>query len=109
MKALLSGATETGAGSLWKLSNSTDIHTVQVVFTGTITALTVALEGSIDEDNIAVLQTHALSDAEISAKAAMFHVVNKLVEYVRINITTFTGSGSVTVSHSPAKSDALQI
>ena len=109
MKALLSAATETGAGSLWKLKESSDVHTVYAKFTGTITALTVALEGSIDGTNIVALTTHEFTASEISAKQAMFHVVNKLVEYVRINITVLTGTGSVTVSHSPADNSALQI
>lgn len=107
MKAILSGATGTGAGKLFQVNTS--IHTVQVVFTGTISALSIAIEGSIDGTNIVALETHALTGDEISAKKSMFHIVNRLVEYVRANITVLTGAGAVTVYHSPASAESRQV
>jgi len=107
MKAILSAATGTGAGKLFQVSTS--IHTIQVVFTGTISALSVAIEGSIDGANIFALETHELSSEELAAKKVMFHIVNKLVEYVRVNITVLTGAGAVTVYHSPADAASRQV
>ena len=108
MKEILSAVTGTGAGKLFAVDGS-NIHTVQVVFTGAISSLSVAIEGSIDGTNIVALATHEFTSEEIAAKKSMFHVVNKLVEYVRANITVLTGSGAVTVYHSPANAASRQV
>ena len=108
MKAILTGATVIGAGKLFEIGG-VDTHTLHVVFTGSISALTVAIEGSINGTDVVALATHELATEEISAKSSMFHIVNKLVEYVRVNITVMTGSGSVTVYHSPATAASKQI
>ena len=46
------------------------------------------------------LQTYTLSAGEITAKQAMFHVVNKPVNFVRAYLSTLTGTGEVTVRYS---------
>jgi hypothetical protein len=47
------------------------------------TAVTVDLEGSLDDTTWVQLARHAFSAGEISAEAAMFHVIDKPVKYVR--------------------------
>ena len=109
MKAIVVGASRTATGKLFKLKSATSIHTLQVVFTGSISALSVNFQGSIDGVNVFTLLSYSLSASEIAAKAAMIHVVNKLVEYIEVDIVTLTGTGSVTISHSPANDEALQV
>lgn len=99
---LLDAATATGAGSdvnTYTVDSETlGLHSVQVNTTGSPTAVTVALEGSLNDDNYVALATHSFSAAEISAGYAMFHVVNKPVKHLRANVTTLTGGSSPTVT-----------
>lgn len=61
--------------------------------TGSLTALTVNLEGSLDGTNWAQL------DQSTNAAGEMRHVVNKPIRYVRANIVTSTvNSGAPTIS-----------
>jgi hypothetical protein len=79
-------------------------HTVSVYYTDadtSISALSVALEGSIDGPEVTdanaswgVLATHVFTAPEITAKAAMFHVYEAPVTRIRLNITTITGATS---------------
>jgi len=71
------------------------------------TAVTVALEGSLDGTTYAALASHALVAAEISAEAAIFHVIDKPVRYVRANLTTLTGGTdpTITVKYEPVTLD----
>jgi hypothetical protein len=109
MKEIVSGVVASGVKHIFKLINSTDIHAVQFVFTGAMTALVADLEGSLDGVTFFSLGTKTFSEAELTAKAALLHVTGKLVEYVRINITTYTGTGAVTVYYTPATSDMRQV
>lgn len=96
---LLSGVTVTGEGSSAHVSGAST-HTVHVHFTnsgGSVTALTVDLEGSIDDSHFFTLKSYALNGTELTAKQAMFHVVNKSVNFVRANITTLTETGTTAV------------
>lgn len=86
----------------WKVTNA-EKHTVQVNFienNGNITALTVDLEGSLDKVLFFTLGSEAFTAEQIIAKSAMFHIVNRSVRHVRINISaiTDTGDGSSTVT-----------
>lgn len=105
---LLHGVTVTGESTNVYV-NGMDVHTVQVVFTntgGSVTALTVDLEGSLDNTTWFTLKSYALSGTELTAKTAMYHVVNKGVNHIRANITTITETGTtaVTVKYMGVKS-----
>ena len=105
MQRLLDGVEATGASNSIK-TRDVEKHTVQCFFTnsgGGVTALVVDLEGSIDNNKFYTLASHTFSSAELTAKQAMFHVVNKSIEWVRVNITTLTETGTtaVTVDYDP--------
>lgn len=51
--------------------------------------------------SFADLDTHAFSAAEITAKRAMFHTVNKPARYVRVYLSALTGTGQVTARYMP--------
>jgi hypothetical protein len=106
---LLNAATSTGAGSTQKVSLIPSQHTVQATMGGTVvaTAVTVDLEGSLDNTSWFQLARHAFSAAEISAEGAMFHVVDKPAKYVRANLITLTGGTdpTVTVKYEPVLQD----
>lgn len=76
-------------------------HTVAVSYTdtGNITALTVSLQATADNPSIpnesAVwfdLVIYPFIAGDITAKSAMFHIVNKPVQRVRVNLTVVTGA-----------------
>ena len=94
---LLDAATTTGASPRWKAYKSLT-HTVQVDITGSPTAVTVDLEGSLDNNTYFQLASHSMTSAELTASAAMFHVETKRVEFVKTNVTTLTGGSSPTVT-----------
>ena len=97
---LLNAATATGAGSTQKVSMIPSSHTVAATMGGTVvaTAVTVDLEGSLDDSTWFTLASHAFTAGEITAEAAMFHVADKPVRYVRANLTTLTGGTDPTVT-----------
>lgn len=87
-----------GISPEWKVTNAKS-HTVQAVFVennGSITALTVDLEGSIDKVSYFTLASEVFDAGQITAKAAMFHVENKSVRWVRINVSSITDTGDGT-------------
>ena len=106
---LLNAATATGAGSSQKVSQIPSQHTVAATMGGTVvaTAVTVDLEGSIDDTTWFQLARHVFSAGEISAEAAMFHVIDKPVRYVRANLIALTGGTdpTVTVKYEPVLGD----
>lgn len=97
---LLSAAAATGVGKGLPLIPAKSRHTVQATMGGTVvaTAVTVVLEGSLDNENWFALGTHAFSSAEISAEKAMFHVVDKTAMFVRANLTAMSGGTAPTVT-----------
>jgi len=97
---LLNAATATGTGSTQKTFAIPDKHTVAATMGGTVvaTAVTVSLEGSIDDTTWFTLASHAFSAGEITAEAAMFHITDKPVKYVRANLVTLTGGTAPTVT-----------
>lgn len=78
----------TGTKTEQSLSYLTSKHTWQVAITGSPTAITVALEGSIDNSSWFQL------DNSTSTTGEMRHVVNKPVLYVRENLIALTGTAS---------------
>lgn len=105
---LLDAVSSTGAGSTktagdvgfsWKMPNGIMSNfTVTAVASAATTAITIDLEGSLDDTTWFQLASHVFDAAEITAKAAMFHVINKPVVYIRGNMTAFTQAGSETVT-----------
>ena len=96
---LLDGVTVTGNGSS-VFVNGIAKHSVHVHFTnsgGSVTALTVDLEGSHDDAYYFQLETYAFDATDLTNEQTMFHVVNKAVNYVRANITTITETGTTAV------------
>lgn len=94
---LLNTVTATGAGGSIICGQGISEHTVQATITGAPTAVTVALEGSLDATTWIELDSHVFSAGELTATKAMWHVVNKVVKHVRLNLTTLTGGTSPTV------------
>ena len=100
MASLNLTATATGAGESTPISNPVGTHACHIVTTtagGAVTAVTVALEGSLDGVNWVVLGTHAFTAGEITAEQALFFITGAPVAYVRFNITTLTSTGTTTV------------
>lgn len=95
---LLSAVVATGAGSSYMCGSGIEAHTVQAAITGAPTAVTVDLEGSLDGTTWFQLDTHAFSAGELTATGAMWHVVNKVIKYVRANLATLTAGTSPTVT-----------
>ena len=96
----LNGVETTATGDTIELPGMVSSHTVDCYFDtsgGGVTALTIDLEGSIDNSKWYSLASHDFDTAELAAKRAMIHVVNKPVTYVRCHITTLTETGTTTV------------
>lgn len=94
----LNAVTSTGASSIKQLPFLVTTHTVQATITGAPTAVTVDLEGSLDGTTFFALGTHPFTGDELTATAAMFHVVDKPVSYVRLNLTVLTAGTAPTVT-----------
>lgn len=65
---------------------------------GSTTALTVNLDGSIDNSNYETLASHAFTADELTNREAMFHVYYKPVTAVMGNISSLTDTGTTYVS-----------
>lgn len=110
---MLNGVYTVGASPSLNLDEVCGQHTVQVSYidTANITAMTVVLQATADNPSIpdatakwSDLITYALLPADITAKGAMFHVVNKPVQRIRVNITILTGAvlgNLITVKYIP--------
>ena len=66
-------------------------HVFTTLITGSPTAVTLVLEGSIDGTNFFTLGTSTSTSSE------MVFVVDKPVTYVRFDLTTWTGGTDITV------------
>lgn len=96
---LLAAATAVGAGASVHIRKGVQEHTVQIVITGAPTAVTVALEASLDDGvNWNTIGTYALTAGDLSAGSAMYHVVDKPAQYVRMNTITLAGGTAPTVT-----------
>ena len=95
---LLNGATATGASTSHPVRMKPRNHTIQVTITGAPTAVTVDLEGSLDDTTFVSLADYVLTAADLTATAAMFHVVDKPVRYIRANVTNLVGGTAPTVT-----------
>lgn len=95
---LLDAATATGASPTFAVRMQPRNHTVQFTITGAPTAVTVDLEGSLDNKTWVSLASHVVSAAELTAAKAMFHVFDKSVRFVRTNLVLLTGGTAPTVT-----------
>ena len=95
---LLNAVTSTGASGSWPLRMGVKEHTVQATFTGDPTAVSIILEGSLDEQTWYQLAIHNALGDDLVNQQTMFHVTSKLVNAVRINLSTLTGGSSPTVT-----------
>jgi hypothetical protein len=75
-----------------------DIHSFQVVFTGSPSILILSILGTIDGNNYNCLLTHTMAEEELTDGIAMFHLVNKTVPKIKVSIDTLTGGASPEVS-----------
>jgi len=100
MIKLIDGVQETGAGNSFVLPYTVKDHTIDCYFTnsgGSVTALTVNLEGSIDGSRWFILASYSFTSDDLSNKQTMFHATDKMVTYIRANITTLTETGTTAV------------
>lgn len=81
----------TGSASVQALAPAQ--HTVQVTVTGSPTACTVRLEGSLDG-----VTYFDLSGSQACTANVMFHVVQRPVLWVRVYLVTLAGGTSPTVA-----------
>ena len=98
---LLSGVEATGAGTATVLHQALRNHSLHATFTnsgGSVTALTVTLEGSLLGNNWITLGTIEFAAADLSNEGAMVAVANVPVKHVRANVTTLTETGTTAVS-----------
>jgi len=75
----------------WTVRMKPRNHTIHLVTLGVPTAVTVDLEGSSNGVDWSSLAEHVMSAEELTAETAIFHVVNKLIRYIRVNATLLTG------------------
>lgn len=74
-------------------------HTMIVEITGAPTAVTVGLHGAYSVDGATVLaQEHILTAGELTAGIAMFHVIDKPMDFVAGELITLTGGTAPTVT-----------
>lgn len=102
---LLNGVEATGTGSGVLIPRITD-HGMQVNFSnsgGSVTALAVDLEGSIDGTNFGQIGRLTFTAGERTAEFAIKDFNGYTVNYVRANIITLTETGTtaVTVLYTP--------
>lgn len=84
--------TATGTTASFAVPGS-DVHTVQAVLTGSPSGCTLHLEGSLDASHWL-----DLSGDQTCTSNLMFHVVNRAVASVRVNLTALSGGTSPTVA-----------
>lgn len=86
-------ASLTATGTTTATQVEANYHTVQVTVTGSPSACTVRLEGSLDNVNF-----FDLSGSQTCTSSTMFHVDGKPVSYVRANLLTLSGGTSPSVA-----------
>ncbi len=100
--SLLTAVTATGAGAGSTASSGLDKvikdHTIQATITGAPTAVTVDLEGSLDGTTWFILDSHVFTAGELTATAAIVHILGAPVRHIRGNLTVLTGGTAPTVT-----------
>jgi len=95
---LLDAVTGTGASTAITMRKINEDHSIQINITGTPTAVTVTLEGSLDGVLFSTILTTAMSAGELTATTALAHIADKPLRFVRANLTVLTGGSSPTVT-----------
>ena len=95
---LLDAVTSTGVSASFRINALVKSHTVQSTITGAPTAVTVDLEGSVDNVSFFQLASDPYQPGDLTAQGAMFHVADKPVKFIRVNLTALTGGTSPTVT-----------
>ena len=88
---LLDAVAATGTGKEWGLRGPSKDFTLQAVDTG-LTSGTLDLEGSLDSIKWFQLASHVFTASEIAADQSMFHVSSRGVNYIRANLTAYSGT-----------------
>lgn len=94
---IFSSKTATGYSESFRILNSDKI-TIESNFVGSaVTAVTLNIEGTLGAfwDTVA---EYVYTAANLTAKNATFHIINKHVNYIRGYLITFTYTGSATFS-----------
>ncbi len=87
-------ATLTATGTTSGLWVEANYHTVQVVVSGSPSACTVRLEGSLDNNN-----WFDVSGTQTCTSNLMFHVDGKPLTYTRVNLLTWTGGTNAVITY----------
>jgi len=105
--SLISGLSTSEAVRVTGAGRPAENHTVAAVVTDadtSITALNIAIDGSLDGTNYYELANHDFSAGELTALAAMFHTVNKPVNYIKVRVASHTGAAAgdlITILYEP--------
>jgi len=73
-------------------------HSFQVVTSGSPTAVTIQIEGTINGNDYQCLFEHILTTAELTAGTALIHLINKTVPKIRVRIIKLDGGVSPLLS-----------
>lgn len=95
---LLNKVTALGISPTWDVRMKPRHHTVEIEVTGAPTAVTLSLEGSLTKNGFESLADHILTAEELTAGRAMFHVADKTVRAVRLNLLLLTGGTAPTIT-----------
>lgn len=87
-------STLTAAGTTQSVWAESNYHTVQVVVSGSPSACTVRLEGSLDNNN-----WFDVSGTQTCTSNLMFHVDGKPLTYARVNLLTWTGGTNAVITY----------
>lgn len=99
---ILNGATATGAGPTVKSGAAQ--HAVIVSFTGTVTVLAFQLEGRIAGGAwILIGANQAFIAGDITAKCKYYFLADTPVDDIRVNVTSYTGTGPVYADYKSEK------
>lgn len=98
---LLDATTATSASSAIGFVDGQAIsgHTVQSVVQGSsVDAITIIIEGSLDNNDYFILGAHSYNAQEREDKKSMFHVSGKPVTYVRLRPSVISGSTDINLT-----------
>jgi hypothetical protein len=89
-----SSTTLTTTGTTASQLVEANYHTVQAIPTGSPSACTLRLEGSLDAVN-----WFDVSGTQTCTSSVMFHVDGKPLTFVRVNLLTWTGGTNVVITY----------
>jgi hypothetical protein len=94
---LVRDQTAPGASTIKRWDMPSNTYTIECFFETdpgvAVTALTIALQGSVTNLNYATLASHSFTATDLLAKFSIFHVVDKPIKTIRSNVTTLTSTG----------------